>query len=191
MGCKVSPLTYKINAHNMSGMRNQGVILTDGISLLIFEEKWPNYASGPKSAPNSDSFWVRWLFNVCVRVFCAPKATILFVYIPAKMKLSFMNEKMIFFFFAKIGIFCKLIADSLSEAYTSEHTNIHTYIIGYCNPSVKIIDLVSHTTYVVCVNFIYKRRDLQFKGPLRTTEFLRNFFMADFYLLSEFLPEIC
>ena len=40
--------------------------------------------------------------------------------------------------------------------------HIHTYIIGHCNPSVRIIDLLSHTTYVVCVNFIHKRRDLQF-----------------------------
>ena len=40
---------------------------------------------------------------------------------------------------------------------------IHTYIIGHYNPSVRIIDLVSHTTYVVCVNFIHKWRDLQFK----------------------------
>ena len=31
--------------------------------------------------------------------------------------------------------------------------NIHTYIIGHYNPSVRIIDLVSHITYVVCVNF--------------------------------------
>ena len=45
----------------------------NGPSMLIFEEKWPNYACGPKSAPNSDSFWVRRLFNVCVQVFCAPK----------------------------------------------------------------------------------------------------------------------
>ena len=37
-----------------------------------------------------------------------------------------------------------------------------TYIIGHYNPSVRIIDLVSHTTYVVCVNFIPKCRDLQF-----------------------------
>ena len=29
----------------------------NGLSLLIFEEKWLNYDSGPKSAPNSDSFW--------------------------------------------------------------------------------------------------------------------------------------
>ena len=55
----------------------------NGLTLLIFEEKWPNYASGPKSTPNSDSFWVRRLLNVCVRVFCAPHATMLLVYIPA------------------------------------------------------------------------------------------------------------
>ena len=41
---------------------------------------------------------------------------------------------------------------------------IHTYIIGHYNPSVRIIDLISHTTYVVCVNFfIHKWRHLQFK----------------------------
>ena len=44
---------------------------------------------------------------------------------------------------------------------TSWHTYI--YIIGHYNPSVRIIDLVSHTTYVVCVNFIHKWRHLQFK----------------------------
>ena len=41
--------------------------------------------------------------------------------------------------------------------------NIHTYIIGHYNTSVRIIDLVSHITYVVSVNFIHKWRDLQFK----------------------------
>ena len=39
----------------------------NGLSLLIFKEKCLNYAVGPKSAPNSDSFWVRRFFNVCVR----------------------------------------------------------------------------------------------------------------------------
>ena len=29
----------------------------------------------------------------------------------------------------------------------------NTYIIGHYNPSVMIINLVSHTTYVECVNF--------------------------------------
>ena len=46
------------------------------------------------------------------------------------------------------------IADLLAIAY------IHnTYIIGHYNPSVRIIDLLSHNTYVVCVNFIHKWRN--------------------------------
>ena len=61
----------------------------NGLSLLIFEEKWPNYAAGPKFTPNSDSFCVHRLFNVCERVFCAPNASILHVYIPAKIKMNF------------------------------------------------------------------------------------------------------
>ena len=89
----------------------------NGISLLIFEEKLPNYTSGPKSAPISDSFWLRRLFNVCMRVFCAPNATILLVYITAKIKMSFISKDD---FFAKIGIFCKTIAGPLSEASTPE-----------------------------------------------------------------------
>ena len=71
----------------------------NGLSLLIFEEKWPNYAFGPKSAPNSESCWVCQLFNVCVRVFCTPNATILLPYVPAKIKMSFIWKDD--FFFAK------------------------------------------------------------------------------------------
>ena len=41
---------------------------------------------------------------------------------------------------------------------------LHIYIIGDYNPSVRIIDLVSHITYILCVNFIHKWRDLQFKA---------------------------
>ena len=63
-------------------------IFCNGLFLLIFEEIWPNYAFGPIYAPNSDSFWLRRLFNVCVRVFCAPNATILLVYIAAKPSVS-------------------------------------------------------------------------------------------------------
>ena len=36
------------------------------------------------------------------------------------------------------------------------------------NPSVRIIDLLSHATYVVCVHFIHKWRDLQFTSLLIT-----------------------
>ena len=63
--CEHGPITIAIDCN--------------GLSLLIFEEKWPNYESGPKSAPNSDS----------LRVFCAKKAIILLAYIPAKIKMSF------------------------------------------------------------------------------------------------------
>ena len=93
----------------------------NGLSLLIFEEKWPNNASGPKSAPNSDSFWVRRLFNVGVWVFCAPNATILLVYIPAEIKMCFI-WKDDFFFLPKIGIFCKSIAGTLSVEYTQPYS---------------------------------------------------------------------
>ena len=67
---------------------------------LIFEEKCPNYASGPKFAPNSVSFWVHRLFNVFVLVFCAPNATILLVYIYAKINMSFIWKENVF---SKIG----------------------------------------------------------------------------------------
>ena len=48
-------------------------------------------------------------------------------------------------FFCRIFCYRKLVI----------RTNIHTYIIGHYNPSVKIIDLVSHTIYVVCVLILY------------------------------------
>ena len=95
----------------------------NGLSLLIFEQIWPKYASGPKSAPNSYSYWVRRLFNVCVRVFCAPNAKILLVYIPAKINTSLIWKDD--FFFAKIGIFCKSIAGplpSVVQGYTQPYS---------------------------------------------------------------------
>ena len=55
-------------------------------------------------------------FNVCVGVFCVPNATILFVYIHAKIKMSF-------FWNAKIGIFCKSSKKGpLSEACTQPYS---------------------------------------------------------------------
>ena len=38
-------------------------------------------------------------------------------------------------------------------------TYLHAYIISHYNPSVRIIDLIPHTTCVVCVNFIRKWTD--------------------------------
>ena len=52
----------------------------NGISLLIFEEKWPNDATVPKSGPNSHSLWVHLFLNDEVWIFRAPNATILLTY---------------------------------------------------------------------------------------------------------------
>ena len=60
----------------------------------------------------------------------------------------------------------------------------YTYIIGHYNSSVRIIDLVSHTTYV------HKWRDLQFKIDSERQLFWETFH-GNFDLLSEFLPQIC
>ena len=65
----------------------------------------------------------------------------------------------------------------------------YTYIIARYNSSARIIDLASHTTYVVCVNFIHKWRDLQFKVHTERLNFWENF-SWQIYLLSNSLPEI-
>ena len=59
------------------------------------------------------------------------------------------------------------------------------YIYGHYNLLASIIDLVSHTTHVVYINFLHKWRDLQFKGDSEWQIFWK------FYLLSQVLPEIC
>ena len=59
------------------------------------------------------------------------------------------------------GIDFKLWVPQLIDKISTQ--NVHTDIIGHYNPSVRIIDLVSHTTYVLCVNFIHMWGDLQFK----------------------------
>ena len=62
-----------------------------------------------------------------------------------------------------------------------KYCDIHTYIIGHYNLSVRIIDLVSYTIYVMCVNFIHKWRDLQLKVDSERQiweTFLGNFIFA-------------
>ena len=65
---------------------------------------------------------------------------------------------------------------------------IHAYITGHYNTSSRIIDLVSYTTYVVCVNFIHKWRAIQFKVDSEWPIFWK-FFYGNF-IYSEFVPEI-
>ena len=45
----------------------------NGLSFFIFQEKWPNYASGPTSASNSDSFWGASAFQCMRAAFLCPK----------------------------------------------------------------------------------------------------------------------
>ena len=89
------------------------------LSLLIIEEKWPNYDCGPKSAPNSDSFWVHRHFNVSVRVFCAPNATISLVYITAEIKMSFIWKDDFFFWQNRQNV---TIFPSVVQAYTQPYS---------------------------------------------------------------------
>ena len=73
----------------------------------------------------------------------------------------------------------------LSDLVFKNNTQ-YTYIIGHYNPSVRIIDLISHTTYVVCVNFIHMWRDLQFKVNSEQQIFLRKFSWQFLFTLRVF-----
>ena len=80
---------------------------------------------------------------------------------------------------------------AFSFPYISQWSGCFVFhIIGHYNPTVRIIDLVSHITYVVCVNFMHKWQDLQFKVDTERQIFWETFH-GNFYWLSEFLPEIC
>ena len=60
------------------------------------------------------------------------------------------------------------------------------YIIGHYNTSLRIIDLVSQTTYVVCVNFIYTRSSEAYS--LKSTpnyRFFEKLFIAIFISTSK------
>ena len=66
-----------------------------------------------------------------------------------------------------IPVICRITPiNSVVKDPTPLHTYIHNWPLqqkDYYNPSARIIDQLSHTTYVVCINFIRKWRDLQFK----------------------------
>ena len=66
--------------------------------------------------------------------------------------------------------------------------NTYTYIIRHYTLSVRIIDLVFHTTYVVILYISGGTYSL--KSTPNERFFLRNI-SWQFYLLSEFLLEIC
>ena len=67
-------------------------------------------------------------------------------------------------------------SDKYEIFYDSSFMILITYIIGHYNPPVRIIDLVSDTNYVMCVNFIHKWRDIQFNVD-RLRRFSWNFYL--------------
>ena len=95
-------------------------------------------------------------------------------------------------------------------AFIAKHTNIHSnehiincvtffHIVFFFNsflnknvfPSFRIIDLVSHTTYVVCVNFIYKWRYLvDFEWQIFWETFHGNFILLSRVFARNLLREV-
>ena len=79
---------------------------------------------------------------------------------------------------------------SKSAETCGKHTHLYIYLHNWSLQSFsQDYDLASHTTNVACVNFIHEQRDLQFKS-IPSDRFSGNS-LQQFYLLSEFLPEIC
>ena len=66
---------------------------------------------------------------------------------------------------------------------------IDTYIIGHYKPFSQDYKLVSNTTYVVFVLILSTSGGTYSLKSISNNRFLRNF-SWQFYLLSEFLPEI-
>ena len=66
---------------------------------------------------------------------------------------------------------------------------LHTYINDHYNPSVRIIDLVSHIT-LLCVLILYISSGIYSLKLTPNNRFFWETFHNNFYLLSEFLPEI-
>ena len=112
---------YNVMIYNVKGFTSEREIFVMvleqpvSIKVVLKMETWHNYVSGPKSAPNSDSFWLLRLFKVSLRVFCGLNATILLVTYPPRSKWA-SSEKTIFF--CRIMIFCNPNAGPLSETKT-------------------------------------------------------------------------
>ena len=90
-----------------------------GLSLFFFVAKWPNYGSGPKSAPNSNSYWVRRHFNVYVQKKCFKCDN--FACLHTRQHQNELHLKRWFFF----GIFYKSSAGplpSVVQAYTQPYS---------------------------------------------------------------------
>ena len=66
----------------------------------------------------------------------------------------------------------------------------HTYIIGHYKPLVRIINLVSHKTYVVCVNFWYiSGGTYSLKSTPNDRFFWETFSWQFLFMVFSFLPK--
>ena len=70
---------------------------------------------------------------------------------------------------------------------TMQRSAVYTHITDHYKPPVRIMNLVSHITYAVRINFIRKWQDLQFKIGSEEQISWGTFV---FYLLLEFMTEI-
>ena len=91
------------------------VIDCNGLSVLIFEEKWPNYGSGPKIRTK------KWLvlgastFQLMRAGFLCPKCDNFACLHIRQGQNELYPKRWFFFFFAKIGTFCKSICRNISQ----------------------------------------------------------------------------
>ena len=74
----------------------------------------------------------------------------------------------------------------VSQTRVSGGNRIQTYKIGYCSPSIRTIDLVSHTTQVVCVNFLHVSGGTYNSTSATNERFLEKLFMAILFTLRVF-----
>ena len=88
-----------------------------------------------------------------------------------------------------LGIIHENLSCSLSIEWLVQglklFTNILTYIIGHHNSSVRIIDIVYNTTFVVCVNLYIIGGPYYLKSPPYDI-FFEKFFMEILFTLRVF-----
>ena len=71
---------------------------------------------------------------------------------------------------------------NLADVRLYSHIFVHTYVHNWSlKPFSQYYGLASHTTHVLCVNFICEWWDIQFNGYSERQIFLRNFFMAGLF----------
>ena len=95
-----------------------------GLSLLFFEEKGLNYASGPKSTPKQWLVLGVLVFQCMSAGFLCPKCDNFACLHTRQDQMSFIWEDD--FFFAKIGIFCNSIAGPLPSVVQA-HTQPYSF----------------------------------------------------------------